>query len=145
MRRCEPSGTKEEPMVISERLRQLREEKKLSQGDIEKRTGLLRCYISRVENGHTVPSIETLEKLARALEVPLYQLFYDGEEPPKLPNLLKRKTSEEIAWGSSGKNGIYLHKLIKCLSKASDSDRKLLLSLAQKVAGERGRRTDKAA
>ena len=132
-------------MVISDRLRQLREEKKLSQGDIEKRTGLLRCYISRVENGHTVPSIETLEKLARALEVPLYQLLYDGEEPPKLPNLLKRKTSEEIAWGSSGKNGTYLHKLIKCLSKASDSDRKLLLSLAQKVAGERGRRTDKAA
>jgi transcriptional regulator with XRE-family HTH domain len=132
-------------MVISDRLRQLREEKKLSQGDIEKRTGLLRCYISRVENGHTVPSIETLEKLARALEVPLYQLFYEGEEPPKLPNLLKRKTSEEIAWGSSGKNGIYLHKLIKCLRKASDSDRKLLLSLAQKVAGERGRRVDKAA
>ena len=58
-----------------------------SQGDIEKRTGLLRCYISRVENGHTVPAIETLEKMARALEVPMYQLFYDGEEPPKLPNL----------------------------------------------------------
>jgi transcriptional regulator with XRE-family HTH domain len=127
-------------MVISDRLRQLREEKKLSQGDIEKRTGLLRCYISRVENGHTVPAIETLEKLARALEVPLYQLFYDGEEPPKLPNLLKRKTSDEIAWGSSGKNGVYLHKLVKCLSKATDSDRKLLLSLAQKVAAGRSRR-----
>jgi transcriptional regulator with XRE-family HTH domain len=127
-------------MVISDRLRQLREDKKLSQGDIEKRTGLLRCYISRVENGHTVPAIETLEKLARALEVPLYQLFYDGEEPPKLPNLLKRKTADEIAWGSSGKNGIYLHKLVKCLSKATDSDRKLLLSLAQKVAAGRSRR-----
>jgi transcriptional regulator with XRE-family HTH domain len=127
-------------MVISDRLRQLREEKKLSQGDIEKRTGLLRCYISRVENGHTVPAIETLEKLARALEVPLYQLFYDGEEPPKLPNLLKRKTVDDIAWGSSGKNGIFLHKLVKCLSKATDSDRKLLLSMAQKLAGGRSRR-----
>lgn len=62
-------------MIISDRLRELREGKKLSQGDIEKRTGLLRCYISRVENGHSVPAIETLEKLARALEVPLYQLF----------------------------------------------------------------------
>jgi transcriptional regulator with XRE-family HTH domain len=71
-------------MVIADRLRALREEKKLSQGDIEKRTGLLRCYISRVENGHTVPAIETLEKLARAMEIPMYQLFYDGEEPPKL-------------------------------------------------------------
>ncbi len=131
-------------MVISDRLRQLREDKKLSQGDIEKRTGLLRCYISRVENGHTVPAIETLEKLARALEVPLYQLFYDGEEPPKLPNLLKRKTSDEIAWGSSGKNWIYLHKLVKCLSKATDSDRKLLLSMAQKIAGGRSRRPEAA-
>ena len=74
-------------MIIGDRLRALREEKKLSQGDIEKRTGLLRCYISRVENGHTVPAIETMEKFARALEVPLYQLFYDGEEPPKLPKL----------------------------------------------------------
>jgi transcriptional regulator with XRE-family HTH domain len=131
-------------MVISDRLRQLREDKKLSQGDIEKRTGLLRCYISRVENGHTVPAIETLEKLARALEVPLYQLFYDGEEPPKLPNLLKRKTSDDIVWGSSGKNGIYLHKLVKCLSKATDSDRKLLLSMAQKIAGGRSRRPEAA-
>jgi len=135
----------EAPMVISDRLRQLREEKKLSQGDIEKRTGLLRCYISRVENGHTVPAIETLEKLARALEIPLYQLFYDGEEPPKLPHLLKKKTSDDVAWGSSGKNGIYLHKLVKCLSKASDAARKLLRVLAQRVAAGRSRRASKAA
>jgi transcriptional regulator with XRE-family HTH domain len=80
-------------MVIRHRLRELREGKSLSQGDIEKRTGLLRCYISRVENGHTVPAIETLEKLAGALEVPLYQLFYDGKKPPQVPNLLKRNTS----------------------------------------------------
>jgi transcriptional regulator with XRE-family HTH domain len=80
-------------MVISHRLRELREGKNSSQGDIEKKTGLLRCYISRVENGHTVPAVETLEKFARALEIPLYQLFYDGEEPPQLPNLLKTKRS----------------------------------------------------
>ena len=80
-------------MIIADRLRELREAKTLSQGDIEKRTGLLRCYVSRVENGHTVPAIETLEKLARALECPLYQLFYDGEEPPQLPSVLKQNTS----------------------------------------------------
>ncbi len=57
-------------MIIGDRLRVLREHKKLSQGDIEKRTGLLRCYISRVEYGHTLPAVETLEKFARALEVP---------------------------------------------------------------------------
>jgi transcriptional regulator with XRE-family HTH domain len=127
-------------MVIGDRLRELRESKTLSQGDIEKRTGLLRCYISRVENGHTVPAIETLEKLARALEIPLYQLFYDGDEPPKLPNLLKRKTADDIAFSSSGKQATYLHKLRKCLSKVEETDRKLIIVMAQKMAAGRGRR-----
>ena len=126
-------------MVICDRLRELRKSKNLSQGDIEKRTGLLRCYISRVENGHTVPAVETLEKLARALEVPLYQLFYDGEKPPQIPNLLKRKTSDDIVWGSKGKDALYLHNLRKCLSKAGDKDRKILFSVAQKLASGRNR------
>ena len=64
-------------MIVGERLRVLREERNLSQGEVEKRTGLLCCYISRVEHGHTVPAVETLEKFARTLEVPVYQLFYD--------------------------------------------------------------------
>jgi transcriptional regulator with XRE-family HTH domain len=121
-------------VIIGDRLRVLREEKHFSQGDIEKKTGLLRCYISRVENGHTVPAIETLEKMARALEVPMYQLFYDGEEPPKLPNLPKRKSSEDIAWGSSGKDSRFLSKLRRLLGKAEEADRKLLLFMAQKMA-----------
>jgi transcriptional regulator with XRE-family HTH domain len=121
-------------MIIGDRLREMREEKKLSQGDIEKRTGLLRCYISRVENGHTVPAIETLDKMARALECPLYQLFYEGEEPPKLPNLLKRRSSDEIVWGSTGKEARYLNKLRRLLGKTEESDRKLLLYMAQKMA-----------
>jgi len=120
-------------MIIGDRLRALREEKKLSQGDIEKRTGLLRCYISRVENGHTVPAIETLEKMARAFEVPMYQLFYDGEEPPKLPNLSK-KSSDDMAWGNTGKDARYLNKLRRLLGKADDNDRKLVMHMAQKMA-----------
>ena len=124
-------------MVISDRLRELRESKNMSQGDIEKKTGLHRCCISQVENGHTVPAIETLEKLPRALEVPLYLLFYDGEKPPQLPNLLKGKTSDDIVRSSKGRDAIYLHKLRKCLSKAGDKDRKILLSVAQKMASGR--------
>jgi hypothetical protein len=87
-----------------------------------------------------VPAIETLEKLARALEMPLYQLFYDGDEPPKLPNLLKRKTTDDIAFGSRGKQANYLQRLRKCLSKAAESDRKLIMAMAQKMATGRGRR-----
>jgi transcriptional regulator with XRE-family HTH domain len=120
-------------MIIGDRLRALREEKKLSQGDIEKRTGLLRCYVSRVENGHTVPAIETLEKLARAFEVPMYQLFYDGEEPPELTSLPKQKSTDD-AWGSTGKDARYLNKLRRLLGKSDTEDRKLLLNMAQKMA-----------
>jgi transcriptional regulator with XRE-family HTH domain len=67
----------DQTVVIGDRLSALREEKMFSQGDIEKKAGLLRCYVSRDENGHTVPSVETLEKFARALEVPMYQLAYN--------------------------------------------------------------------
>jgi transcriptional regulator with XRE-family HTH domain len=121
-------------MIIGDRLRALREEKNLSQGDIEKRTGLIRCYVSRVENNHTIPAIETIEKFARALEVPMYQLFYDGDEPPKLPNLPKRKLSDDIAWGSSGKDARYLSKLRRVLGKADEEHRKLVMDMTQKMA-----------
>src|ERR1700741_4948492 len=114
-------------MIIADRLRILREEKKFSQGDIEERTGLLRCYISRVENGHTVPAIETLEKMARALEIPLYQLFYDGEKPPPLPTLPNRRTASGLDWGSSGKDARYLMKFRQQLSRMDEGDRRLLL------------------
>lgn len=120
-------------MVIGDRLRSVREEKKLSQGDVEKRTGLLRCYISRVENGHTVPAVETIEKFARALEVPVYRLFYDGDNPPELPNLPKRKTADAIAWGDSGKDARFLSRFRRLLGRTAERDRSLLLSIAQRM------------
>lgn len=122
-------------MVIGKRLRKLREDKTLSQGDIEKRTGLLRCYISRVENGHTVPSLETLERLAAALEVPLFQLFYEGDGPPPLPNLSTRESAEELATSeASDKEVRFFEKVKRVLGRIDDKDRQLLLYMAQKLA-----------
>lgn len=122
-------------MVIGRRLRTLREEKNLSQGDIEKRTGLLRCYISRVENGHTVPSLETLERLAAALEVPLYQLFYEGDEAPALPNLSNRQTTEELAQElQSDGESRFFDKVRRLIGRIDEKDRQLLLYMAQKLA-----------
>jgi transcriptional regulator with XRE-family HTH domain len=123
----------DQTVIIGDRLRALREEKKFSQGDVEKRTGLLRCYISRVENGHTVPAIETLEKFSRALEVPMYQLFYDGEEPPKLPNFPKRKTADDIAWGSKGKDARLLAQFCRLFSRMEESDLGMVFFMAQKM------------
>src|SRR5690348_1450477 len=119
-------------MLIGQRIRELREAKKLSQGDLEKRTGLLRCYTSRVENGHTVPSLETLEKFAGALGVPLYQLFHDGKRPPERLKLAGQDGSREIPMEGSGKDAKDLRKLRKYLTKMNDSDRQVLLALASK-------------
>jgi transcriptional regulator with XRE-family HTH domain len=66
-------------MVIGERAKVLSDQRNMSQGDIQKRTGLLRCYVSRVENGHAIPSIDTLERLAQALEVPMHRFYTDNE------------------------------------------------------------------
>jgi transcriptional regulator with XRE-family HTH domain len=120
-------------MDIGYRLRSLREEKKLSQGDLEKRTGLLRCYISRVENSHTVPAIETLEKMARAMDTPLYQLLYDGQEPPVA---LDGDGKRSDKWGSVGKDARFLKKICRFLAKTSAGDRQLLLSFAQQLTRE---------
>src|SRR5579863_1938481 len=121
-------------MLIGERLRTLREEKGLSQGDIEKRTGTLRCYTSRVENGHTVPSFETLEKFARALEVPLYRFFYEGKKGPVLPPALKRKAADETGWGTTRQEVRDWERFHRHLARMKESDRRLLLVLALKMA-----------
>ncbi len=118
-------------------MRDLREAKHLSQGDIEKRTGLLRCYVSRVENEHTVPAIETLEKWARALEVPLYQLFYEGGESPQVPTVLRSsKEKHRYDWASRGKGLRMFRKMRSALSRMSDGDRSLLLHMARKMSHE---------
>jgi transcriptional regulator with XRE-family HTH domain len=123
-------------MVIGDRLKTLRETKNLSQGDIEKRTGLLRCYVSRVENGHTVPSVETLEKFAGALELPLYHLMFDGNKPPALPKSAKRSTEDSLESSRSG--ALLMRKLLPLLAKMDQEDRNLILFLAGRVSKKQG-------
>ena len=120
-------------MEIGGKLRELREAKSLSQGDIEKRTGLFRCYTSRVENGYTVPSIGTLEKYASALEVPLYRFFTD-EVAVKGPKLLQLEEDSSL-WGNRGKERGVFQALAKALSRMDERDRKLLVSMAQRMSG----------
>jgi len=117
-------------MLIGDRLKALREQKKLSQGDIEKRTGLLRCYISRVENGHTVPSVDTIEKLARALEVPMYRIFTDDEHVKK-PNLPAQAIRSRAV---NSKQDRQLRALAKLLARMSEARRGLLFHMASKMA-----------
>jgi transcriptional regulator with XRE-family HTH domain len=116
-------------MVIGDKLKELRETKMLSQGDIEKRTGLRRCYISRVENGHTVPSVDTLEKMARALEVPMYRIFTDEDKVEK-PDISLSKAESGRGMRPDSKD----RPFVKVLSRMNEKDQRLLLHLASKMA-----------
>jgi transcriptional regulator with XRE-family HTH domain len=109
-------------MNIGKRLRELRETMGLSQGDIERRSGLLRSYISRVEGGYTAPSLATLEKFAKALEVEPYQLLFQGEGRPSA-----LKVPEQAALSKP------VRKLLKAYEGMSSANRKLLLTLAGKL------------
>lgn len=119
---------KEKPRVnIGEVIRSYHSERGLSQGDIERRTGLLRCYLSRVENGHTVPSLETLAKIAEAMEISLAD-FFPGTDTPQdreTRKILGELTDEEIR---------FLAEIKKYSSTLSDEDKKLVLGLIRKMA-----------
>jgi transcriptional regulator with XRE-family HTH domain len=121
-------------MEIGPRLRELREGKRLTQGDIENKTGLLRCYISRVEKGHTIPNVETLEKFARALKIPLYRLFTD-RETVNMPKLLTAERKAE--WGLDAKHHSELRVFAKAFRRLDDRKQKLLMGLAQEMATRR--------
>lgn len=119
---------KEKPKVnIGDVIRSYRSERGLSQGDIERRTGLLRCYLSRVENGHTVPSLETLAKIAEAMEINLADFFPDTDTPQdrETRKILGELTDEEIR---------FLSEIRKYSSTLSDDDKKLVLGLIRKMA-----------
>jgi len=111
-------------MNIGETIRNYRLQKGMSQGDIEKRTGLLRCYLSRVENGHTIPSLDTLSKIATAMDLPLGQFFTDhfsNGNSKSLPPL----TEDEVR---------FLTQIRRYSMNLNDSDRKLVLAMVKKMA-----------
>jgi transcriptional regulator with XRE-family HTH domain len=110
-------------MNIGKRLLELRILKNLSQGDIEKHTGLLRCHISRVENGHAIPSLDTLQRWATALEVEVYQLFVEGEEMPGVTSAGVMEDHDRVE-----------RKLLSVLRRVNEADRQLVLRMASKMA-----------
>lgn len=112
-------------MHIGTTLLNLRTARGFSQGDIEKRTGLLRCYVSRVENGHTVPSLETLRKWATALDVEMYQLFFEGEGKPLAA--VQKEAAE---------HGPEIRRLIDAYESLGSRDQKFAIALVRKMAKE---------
>jgi transcriptional regulator with XRE-family HTH domain len=119
---------KERPKVnIGEVIRSYRNTRSLSQGDIERRTGLLRCYLSRVENGHTVPSLETLAKIAEAMEMTLADFFPTMDTP--------KEREAKKALGELSQDEIrFLGEIKKYSSTLTDDNKRLVLAMIRKMA-----------
>jgi transcriptional regulator with XRE-family HTH domain len=115
-------------MNIGETIRNFRLQKGMSQGDIEKRTGLLRCYLSRVENGHTIPSLDTLAKIASAMDVALATFFSDAPAD----NAVKTgpQVSDDVLR--------FLNQIRRYSPGLNDSDRRLVLTMVKKMAASAG-------
>jgi len=115
-------------MNFGKRLLELRMAKNLSQGDIAKRTGFLRNYMSRLENGHISPSTDTLERLAKALQIEVYQIFFEGEGKPQTiaADVTKVLNREK--------------QLVALFHQLREPDKQLILHVARDLAKRRGRR-----
>ncbi len=125
----EDQGSGSAAKAIGPRLRLLRLQQNLSQGDIESRTGLLRCYISRVEGGHTIPNLLTLEKFAAALQVPLHLIFFHGKGTPVLPAGLAREAQK-----TTHLDDALARKLRRLVGKMDDRGRQTLFGMVRKLA-----------
>jgi hypothetical protein len=81
----------------------------------------------------SAPPVETLEGHARAMEVPLYQIFYDSEttEPKEL------KLSKSAAAKLSGKDVMMISRLSQLVSRMDKRNERLLVGLAQKLAAQK--------
>jgi transcriptional regulator with XRE-family HTH domain len=120
-------------MTLGERLRFLRKQKGFSLNHVEKRSGLYSSFISRIENGHSLPGLETLERLAQALEIPLYLLFYEGKNPPEPKNSPGDKMPEANAWEMSRDGARFLARFRRLLGDLEEKDRRFLLGTAQRM------------
>ena len=117
-------------MNIGDTIRNFRLQKGMSQGDIEKRTGLLRCYLSRVENGHTIPSLDTLAKIAGAMEMQLGQFFAESSTDNGHGKVVPQLTDDEVR---------FLSQIRRYSGNLNDSDRKLVIAMVKKMAAGAGR------
>jgi len=110
-------------MDIGRKIRTLREAKGYSQGDVERRSGLLRSYISRVEGGYTAPSLVTLEKFAKALDVQPYQFLFNSGGRPRAISIPSHPVLSRSA-----------ARLLRIYESLPASNRRLLFSVATKLA-----------
>ncbi len=67
-------------MSIGDHIRDVRWDHRLNQSELARRAGIAQNTLSRIELGLHTPSLATLEKLARAMGVPVEDLLREGDK-----------------------------------------------------------------
>src|SRR5437667_3895398 len=84
--------------ALGEALRRLREAAGLNQRELARRTGWQQPKVSRLENGHTVPSDDDIAAWVRVVGA-------DESAQTELANLAEQITTEAIAWKTLHRHG----------------------------------------
>jgi len=75
--------TNEQLQYVIGRIKELRTQKSISQLDLSAKAGLSQSFLASLEKGKKKPSVETLLKIASALEVSPKSFFPENDEKPK--------------------------------------------------------------
>ena len=88
----QPRGKTTRELTIGRKLRELREQRHLTQHDMAARAGVPRTYISRIENARLLPGPLMLGRIASALDVAILELLPQSKNGHGLP------TEESAFW-----------------------------------------------
>jgi transcriptional regulator with XRE-family HTH domain len=89
-------------MRMAVRIQRIRLECSVTLEDLEAKTGLAKGLVARLEKGQEVPTLEMLDTLAQALDVPIHVFFYDTAARELTPRLTPRLALKELAEGGEG-------------------------------------------
>ncbi len=111
-----------EDLGIGGKIRDLRQRRRYTLQDLSAKTGLSKPLLSQVENGHVMPPVATLLKIARALEVNISYFFQEEEQEQKVSvtraserKRLSRRSHQDAAEVGYEYESLELHKSRKSM------------------------------
>jgi transcriptional regulator with XRE-family HTH domain len=93
---------------VGERVRAIRQLRRLTLRDVSERTGLSESFLSQAERGRTSASIVSLQRIAEALGVAVSDFF--SPDTTHRPLVLRRDARQFVAWGKLGRKALLTPK-----------------------------------
>src|SRR5277367_5435569 len=119
---------KEGGLQVATAVRDLRHVRNLSQRQLAARMGVPRTYISKIENGKAMPTLSSLDRLARALQVDISALLRDAP----------RRHQDETAVLTTDP---FLAEIAKYAEHLTSTQKSIFLNHVREIAQGHSRRT----